>query len=371
MPSSINNVRMHAFTLATDTGDFLKNRRIVFLDYLRVFAFITVVVAHKFYNMLEQAIVGSQLPSYLNYISLTILSAFQGGGTGVIVFFLVSGYIITFVLNNESSSVFFIKRFFRIYPLYIFAVSLQYIHDYYSFGVIPDAEILIPQLFLIGDFFNAPHTLWGVEWTLRVEVMFYIYMGILKKVNIFDNLTSRLPYIYLVTSAVIGLTSPFPSGEGWSQGIFSIYSPMLFIGSMIFLYERNIIKLYLVLFPTSLILGIHYYLMYSYSPDWFYSHFSLIALTIFITTWWYRESLNVTSTVLLLSNLTYSVYLFHNWPWDSIKSFYDQYSINIIHPDLQALISILAFSYITLQVVEKPFIKLGNRLTQFGRKPTA
>ncbi len=56
-------------------------------------------------------------------------------------------------------------------------------------------HILIPQLLLIGDFFQTPHTLNGVEWTLRVEVLFYVFMLILRYTDLIGKRENFLPWI--------------------------------------------------------------------------------------------------------------------------------------------------------------------------------
>lgn len=338
--------------------------RIVFLDYLRIFAFVNVIIAHKFYDNFSNYINESAISIAIKKTLLFLLQAFHGGGVGVVVFFFISGYIITFVLKSEDSKTFFIKRLFRIYPLYALAVFLQVILEFNTKSVVPSFTVLIQQLLLVGDFFNTPYALWGVEWTLRVEIMFYIYMGIIKKVGIFDDKKHLLPPIYIVTAILIALFSPLPSAEGWSQGTFSIYSALLFIGSLIYLYEDKTSNLTTIALTSIFILALHYHLMSSYTPQWLNSHFAAIAISIFILSWKLRLKLPIIAPVLFLSDLTYSIYLFHNWPWDSIKSFYEKLSIKVLHPDLQALITIFIISYIMLKLVEKPFIKIGAKMVK-------
>ena len=83
-------------------------------------------------------------------------------GVGVVVFFLISGYIITFILQREALPEYAIKRVFRIYPLYVFAVVIQYALLSRS-GMQPSLNILLLQTSLLGDFFQTPYTLGGVE----------------------------------------------------------------------------------------------------------------------------------------------------------------------------------------------------------------
>ncbi len=103
----------------------LSQKRLLFLDYLRVFAFLSVLIGHKFYDQLLSIIDNSSIYSAPKLLVTFLLPFFMGGGAGVVVFFIVSGYIITRVLTFETTTSFLVKRIFRIYPLYIAAVLIQ------------------------------------------------------------------------------------------------------------------------------------------------------------------------------------------------------------------------------------------------------
>ncbi|RSM21609.1 hypothetical protein C5B78_22470 [Aeromonas salmonicida] len=106
-----------------------KNNRILFLDYLRVFAFLSVLIAHKYSESLSIAANDMNVHATLRLMALTLYQVFEGGGVGVIVFFLISGYIITCVARREGVNTFVVRRFFRIYPLYAFAVMIEIVLD--------------------------------------------------------------------------------------------------------------------------------------------------------------------------------------------------------------------------------------------------
>ena len=140
--------------------------RIVFLDYMRVFAFVSVLIGHKLTPQLQAFIADGSQHATLRLFAELLYPLCMGGAAGVVVFFLTSGYIITHVLQIESPLEFMLKRFFRIYPLYMVAVILEWVMWHHLNGAsFPPLTTLIPQLLLIGDFFQTPHTLAGVEWT--------------------------------------------------------------------------------------------------------------------------------------------------------------------------------------------------------------
>jgi len=64
--------------------------------------------------------------------------------------------------------------------------------------------------------------------------------------------------------------------------------------------------------------------------------------------------------VLLLSDMTYAVYLFHNWVFEYAKNGLAQFDISVLHPDVQALIVLLIVCFIMVRYVEKPGIQVGR-----------
>ena len=218
-------------------GD-MRNKRIYFLDYLRIFAFASVLIGHKFNSYLEAISKNETIYSGIRFIARLLIPLFQNGAVGVIVFFLVSGYIITHVLQTEGEVEFLIKRLFRIYPLYIVAVLIWYVPLVIA-GHGESFITLILQLTLLGDFFVTPYALGGVEWTLRIEIIFYLFMMVLSYLGVFNNHKSWiLPCMLVVTTLMIGFLSPIPTTEVF-KSYFSIFAPFLFLGSMFYLFERK------------------------------------------------------------------------------------------------------------------------------------
>jgi len=63
------------------------NRRIIFLDYLRIFAFTSVLVGHKFYAYVLEFADNHAIHVTSRFIAKLLLPLLQGGRAGVIVFF--------------------------------------------------------------------------------------------------------------------------------------------------------------------------------------------------------------------------------------------------------------------------------------------
>lgn len=335
--------------------------RIVFLDYLRIFAFVSVLVGHKFSTYLVPLSNDPTVHSSVRTLASWVLPLVTGGGVGVVVFFLVSGYIITHVLQSEVTTEFLVKRAFRIYPLYFVAVLMEYtMHVLYGSPVSIGA--LISQLLLIGDLFNTPPALAGVEWTLRVEVMFYLIMAAARAGGLMTHARRWLPLAFTLLIVLAAVTDPVPNTGSFTHGYLTIYGPFLFVGAMFYLYQMRTTTLSWLLLISAIALVQYYRLIPPLHPVWATADFAAPALAIFWGAWFFRDHLGDARIVRLLSDLTYSVYLFHNWFFESIKVWLSAFGVNVLPPGVQALIVLLLFCYAVVRLIEKPAIRLGRKV---------
>lgn len=130
--------------------------------------------------------------TYFGQQALTLKKIFEfGGNSGVAFFFVLSGFIIAHAHKNESGETakvipYLKKRFNRIYPTYwiIFLIAYSYslIYPPSSWQVPEEWGILLPAFLLapIPDgsikAFSSP--ILSVAWTLRFEMLFYIFFGL-------------------------------------------------------------------------------------------------------------------------------------------------------------------------------------------------
>ena len=144
-------------------------------DILRLILAILVFFAH--WNILTSQDISNQL--------------FHLSGYAVHMFFIVSGFLIFWSFDaDQNKKHFYIKRFFRIFPLYAFLIILQTLFfigfsDGSTFEVI---KYFIANIFFLN--FLAPSvgsTLSSLEvnaingslWTLKNEVVFYLIVPLL------------------------------------------------------------------------------------------------------------------------------------------------------------------------------------------------
>ena len=172
------------------------------LDALRFFAFFKVFLLHIPYEGNSQ----------------TIFFLKSGGGIGVTFFFVLSGFLITYILSYEKLHVghinikkFFLRRSFRIWPLFFLVVGIVAIIPYdikqalglhmigngyafdwrYSFTFTENYKMLLED--------NRPQTTpLSVFWSLCIEEHFYILWMLV----IFLIPGKRIP-LFLICSIII------------------------------------------------------------------------------------------------------------------------------------------------------------------------
>ncbi|MDC7888415.1 acyltransferase family protein [Escherichia coli] len=139
---------------------------------------------------------------------------FLNGAFGVDLFFIISGFIIVYSTKNKVENTplsFFIKRLFRIYPVYIIALSLLLMGVFWDFstGSFPQTwfdwkDIVKSYLFITSDM-SQPGPFYGYgllypSWTLIYEVYFYfVFMMCLMVSHRYRTLLT----VVTITSVVI------------------------------------------------------------------------------------------------------------------------------------------------------------------------
>lgn len=296
----------------------------------------------------------------LRYIAQVLVPLCWCGAAGVIVFFFTSGYVITHVLQSEPPVEFLIKRIFRIYPLFMFAVLSEIaVNTLVDGAPIPTISQLVPHLLLLGDVFGVPTSLSGVEWTLRVEVAFYVVMAILKAAGLVRN-SKYLPGVFAAMATALYFLPPYPNWPGLAFGYTTLYAPLLFLGACIYLLETGKANANACTAAIILIAFEFWNATMKIQPDFINHNHSMYAFILFFAAWMMRTKMKDGPLIRLASNLTYSVYLFHNWAWPYLLKVVTAIGITTIHANVQIVILILAICYFMHRTVEHYGLRLGK-----------
>jgi peptidoglycan/LPS O-acetylase OafA/YrhL len=160
-------------TAATTAGAPPEPRRLAWLDLLRGIAAMVVALHHATYY-------------YVPRLRGQMVDWFDPGRYGVLVFFLVSGYIVPASLERHGLvRNFWISRVFRIYPLLLLACTVYVLP--FLFGVrglragleeYDPVTAVLAHLTMLQDVLGVPNAI-NVLWTLSYEMIFYLLVAAL------------------------------------------------------------------------------------------------------------------------------------------------------------------------------------------------
>ena len=346
---------------------FFAYSKIPSLDGLRAISILLVLIAH--FNR------GKVNSSYFEFFGLT----------GVYIFFIISGFLITSLLlkeklinNKISLKYFYIRRLLRIFPLLIlFLIVLSILNQLFSLQI-TNISFISSLLFLKN--LPIPHGgEWysGHLWSLSTEEQFYlIFPFIISRASIFWYkrllffLIIFLPLLdfcffnnikFFLTNKLIHELSMIIC-DSMGRG-----TVLILIGSYfaVFLYERPLYNfenklsnnpfLSFIIFCFSIFVRAVTDYKFSFFSDVIFAF--LIGITIILnlnTKNWFSVFLN-NKWIAKIGILSYSIYIWqqlftHQVPWSKFGDFYTSFYFN--------LPLLLIVSYVSYTFYEKRFLDL-------------
>ncbi len=148
------------------TGGPAGGSRLAWLDALRGLAALCVVYAHFGTRV---------LPS----VHAAVYQAFDPGLYGVLVFFMISGYIVPASLERKGSvRSFWLGRLFRLFPLFVVAIAAVLVLHGLGLASVRGtndnvAASVFSHLFMLNDLLGQTNII-VVLWTLSYEMVFYV-----------------------------------------------------------------------------------------------------------------------------------------------------------------------------------------------------
>ncbi|MFI6811902.1 acyltransferase family protein [Nonomuraea sp. NPDC050328] len=170
-------------------------RRLAWLDALRGLAAMVVVFEHALQPLWPEA-------------RTPIKAAFDPGWYGVLVFFLVSGYIVPASLERRGSlRAFWISRFFRLWPLFsvcvvgmllLAAAGWDSLHTWWDGRPV---ALALAHASMLQNLLYAPN-LANVLWTLSYEMAFYLLLTAMFTLGVHRRSTAAA--LTFTAAAVLG-----------------------------------------------------------------------------------------------------------------------------------------------------------------------
>lgn len=311
----------------------------------------------------------------------------RAGGTGVTLFFVVSAFTLCGSMSRherEPDAIrrYFLRRVFRIVPLFYCWVGLSLIRDWLLFGVIHDPwRVLLTLSFAYNLVPGHETSLVWAGWTLGVEVLFYlVFPSIYRHVNdvwragAFAVVALALAVAFRHT-AILVLPPEVTRGQFIPLSILSKLPAFAFGVLAFHIYSQFVAQQRRSTLVSAILVAAGLAVMSTATwgsqqsglpPLAFYSAaYTLLVIGLAIVPW----SALVNRLTLFLGTISYSLYLAHptvvyllipiyrrvyDWPTSTAVKFGSCALITI------ALASLI--SAITYRWIEQPGMRLGDRL---------
>lgn len=299
----------------------------------------------------------------------------QFGQLGVMVFFLISGFIITHVARAENAPRFGIRRLFRIYPAYwlvgIVVVGLGITGTGFQLAWLHDWRDVL-RIATITNYLHAPqHLVLGVGWTLQIEVMYYaLVMCVMPLIR-------RAPmWALLVELAFVYAVIHFARAAGADWFLFAdnvAYLPYLLVGQTVYFYwsgglsgGKAMLLGWLCYFAA--VFGIFQIHTTFLEPTQSRTLCLVLALGVFVWALNYGHKIGLMRVPKFFSDISYSLYLVHG-PIGVLLLARLHAAIGYGNAAVVTAVVSIACAGIIHYLVERPCIELGRRVSNRFRKP--
>lgn len=357
----------------------METKKYEYIDSLRGIAILMVILVHV--PFIDG--IGTAMPYFHEKVTLFI----KNGHLGVNLFFVVSAF--TLMLSHQKRQYedhanrnFFIRRFFRIAPMYYLAI-IYFTFAYYTgldftnlnWGNVPKKELLTNILFINGFFPEYIHRYVPGGWSITVEFTFYaIFPFLFSKIkDINKAFVFTLTTLLIATIANLILTGTYADQNNFLGLYIVAQLPVFSLGMLAFYIVTNKDKFAELKLPSLcyLAVSVFIYCYFAVSYDFLYSVVFFLLLIILT-----QKAYPLFSNKILakIGRVSFSLYLMHfvmmtffnrhGWmTWVKIDS-----TLSAACYFVLAYLSIFALSYIcsviTHKFIEIPGQNLGKKLIQ-------
>ncbi len=345
-----------------------------YIDALRGLAILLVLLVHT-------GIQGGDL----HFLPDKLAKFFNNGQMGVQLFFMVSAYTLMLSYDSRKNDTgfikrFFVRRFFRIAPLYylalityicLFYVSFQSGNTIKTIHQLPVAALISNIFFVHGFSPGWINSYVPGGWSIAVEMLFYLILPLIWKY--IKNINQS--FIFLVASVFLSsllnylLRGSELEHAGFLYFYFPAQLPVFALG--IFAYF-TVKEGFAALNNTSLILFALTVLVYTYINPLQHVIYSLLFFVLIILLQKRSYNLIVNPATVFIGKISYSIYLTHFAVMHfmrqlNIMEFFTVTDLNSALANLGVrYLVILSFSciisFITYKLIELPFQSIGKKL---------
>ena len=361
---------------------------------LRAAACLIVIVAHHVFSFMvgdmhsvfPQLLPRTQMaPRFLNNLLAAVSAEYISfGALGVSIFFLMTGFLTVYGLNQQvgkSFGSFVLQKIVRIYPVYIVGTLFLFVTSHLytmwagttmTYGIY---EFLI-QMSLFRDWLWIP-SVDGLGWTLEVQIKMYLVFFFLHKFKILEN------PLYLCLIAGVGAL--FNMATYSYMDIFisihhNLYVAMYVITfSIVFIifalfgvvlcqfYQGNWSKRESLAAVVSIAICFHLALNHSVLKGLMTEYSYFFGALLFVILLLLQDRLlschgPLMAAISFFSRISFSVYVVHGLSGYYLLSILDAMGVNPYLSLLLTFCATLAVSYLLYLLVERPTAKLASSI---------
>jgi peptidoglycan/LPS O-acetylase OafA/YrhL len=312
------------------------------------------------------------------------------GGLGVLLFFVISGFLITWLLLKEESRwggvslrLFYLRRTLRIFPAF-YAYWILVVVGFSVLGKPVDKGQAIASLLYVNNYYQAfvgdPDTMLSHTWSLGIEEQFYLlwpalFIALGWRHKRIQGLIAAIGFIWIYRLVMVLV---FRIHQGYVYEAWDMRADHLFIGCLLaaVLYSGSASRLIRVLTtkPAMIFLTVLLLAVSSVMPR--------------LVTWRYRDLVGfivdpVLTAVLIaqglafwnssgvwlnwgwmrwLGRLSYSIYLYQQIALGPAKKLFSHRPVVV--QAAAAIACCVAVSALSFYMIEKPFLSLKDRIGQ-------
>ena len=307
-----------------------------------------------------------------------VLTGFGGGQLGVMLFFMLSGFLMAFLYLGKPSTAraqrnFLVNRFARIYPMFLVVVTACSLVNTMGLPLLvyrikTPGDVLEHLLFIRGD---------NVLWTVGPEVIFYVLFLALWKAR------SVSTGLFFIAAIVMACIAWLPMNVNATNSLFALHDklPYFIVGCLIGMHSKNILEsdqhgsksalttafwvslvVFVASFPQILRLVIDLpaeFLAAPWSMPWTYPFYLAATAALFITAVMARPWILTNRAAGFIGKISFSFYLLHYMVLENVQHLMPTHPLRSI---ALAAVMTVVLSSLSYFAVEIPMRNLVRRL---------
>lgn len=354
------------------------------LDTLRFLAAYLIVLLHCFFGWKvkfgQPPFLTSLSPKWTEKLEMVI----HNFSFGVDIFFIISGFLITYLLlveKERSGKVdvikFYIRRAFRIWPLYFFMILLAPLLTYFLNEQDPT---YIYHFFFLGNFDLIEHGTKSVAtnhlWSICIEEHFYLVCPLLIGLIPLKKLPQVLLFIIFISILFRGFGLIYTSDYGMASYVHTLSRiDILALGSLfgyLFYHKRiafnNSLPVRLIIYTIFILvfLNISYNESGNFLADTMKKYIFAIPVAYWMGNFLFNPDAVLLSPKPIMTNLfgkvSYGIYMFNPVIIFVLISLFEKYTyqnyfvfLGLVH------VSLAITTYLSYRFIELPFLALKEK----------